>query len=490
MKEQEEQHLLKGEEETTTSCVQCFKFTSKKIQNFIDWIPLIAFYVLQGSVPFQTCCLIPTMCGLGTILFTFIRSRIDTQVVFPKVMDVSFVIVFLIFTVICSMGGEFLLEIWSNAAMNGSLALIMYISCFLNQPFALPYAIEAGMPKNVATAPIVLYHIRGASMEWAYAIAAMAVVSCVAPLYLCYSSDNGCYSQQDATYSDLNLIFTNAAQYAILVYMLLKFMYFEPKKRQEIENWTFRTSREIQSAYGMPTLYKPSEKGNLKNEVGILSGVDPLNRNLQGAPIGDKFVDEKFQRAIRVIAKSFLHDPMIMKWPEVGAYPIEKRLKACEGIFSKTIRAAAPLNHTAFVDNISYCAAIPCWERGDEHDIFLNPAAMKIMEWDQPLPPVELVLLREKLNSALQGRKHMYISTFATDPVEQGKGYGSLCMRSMLAIADRKKVITSLETMTDKNRKMYEHYGFRVVGSLNVSGCTDPWVAMVRDVPNDDGCEV
>ena len=63
-------------------------------------------------------------------------------------------------------------------------------------------------------------------------------------------------------------------------------------------------------------------------------------------------------------------------------------------------------------------------------------------------------------------------------------------MRSMLAIADRKKVITSLETMTDKNRKMYEHYGFRVVGSLNVSGCTDPWVAMVRDVPNDDGCEV
>ena len=478
--------LTAGEGTTSNTCVQRFKVISKKVQGFFDWLPLIVFYALQGSVSFETNSLIPTLLGLFTVLFTYTRSLVDDEVIFPKVLDVGFVVIFLFFTIICFAGGrsaQYLMEIWSNAVMNGLLALMMYISCLLNMPFILAYAIESGMPKRLATASIILYKINSATMEWVYAVALMTVVSCIAPLYLCHSSDDGCYGKPDITYNNLNMIFTNLTQYVILAYMIWKSFYLEPKKRQEVETWTFRGSDEILATYGILTS-NTTGKIQSKHELDTLTGVNPLVPGHLGAPVTNKSVDEKLKRASLVIAKAFLHDPMIMKWPQVGSYSTEKRLKACEDIFWAMIRVATPLNHTAFIDDTSYCVAIPCWIRGDEHDLYLNPFALKTIEWNEPPPPLELAILREKLNAALQGRKHIHIALFATDPSNAGKGYGSKCMRAILALADEKNIVTSLETCTTKNRLIYEHYGFSVVGSMNVEGFSDPWVAMIRDVPN------
>ena len=48
-------------------------------------------------------------------------------------------------------------------------------------------------------------------------------------------------------------------------------------------------------------------------------------------------------------------------------------------------------------------------------------------------------------------------------------------------VADARGVPTQLETMTDKNRAMYERYGFEVVGQISVEGCEDPWYTMIRE---------
>ena len=453
----------------------------------MDWLPLIVFYALQGSVPFTENCLIPTICGFVAILFSYLRNQVDPIVIFPKVLDVGFVVIFLVLTIICYAGGgsaQYLLGIWSNALMNGFLALIMYLSCVVNRPFVLAYAIEAGLPPQYATQPIILYGMKKGTMEWTYAVGLMAIVSCVAPMYLCASNKDGCYGIQNDTYNTLNLIFTNAVQYAILGYMLYKYMYLEPKKRQEGEAWTFRRSEEIQAAYGVPPRKVSTGKGKTKVDVELLTGVNPLIRDQWGAPLTDKLIEEKLKRASIVIARAFLDDPMIMKWPQIGTYPAEKRLKACERLFGMIIRAGSVYNHTYFIDNGSYCVGIPCWEKGNEHDIYFGPHVTRLLKWDLPFPPVELAMIREMTNAALQGRKHLHITLFSTDPSKQGKGYGSACMRMMLDVADKKGVVTSLETMTNKNRKIYEHYGFRVVGSLDVEGCTDPWYSMIRDIQN------
>ena len=56
-------------------------------------------------------------------------------------------------------------------------------------------------------------------------------------------------------------------------------------------------------------------------------------------------------------------------------------------------------------------------------------------------------------------------------------------MERVLAVADKKGMPVSLETMTESNRRHYEHYGFDVVGDqIWVEGCVDPWVSMVRRV--------
>ena len=35
--------------------------------------------------------------------------------------------------------------------------------------------------------------------------------------------------------------------------------------------------------------------------------------------------------------------------------------------------------------------------------------------------------------------------------------------------------------MTEKNRRWYERNDFKVVGSVEVQGCADPWVTMLRE---------
>jgi GNAT superfamily N-acetyltransferase len=75
----------------------------------------------------------------------------------------------------------------------------------------------------------------------------------------------------------------------------------------------------------------------------------------------------------------------------------------------------------------------------------------------------------------------MYVFVLGADPAQQGQGYGGAALRQALKVADSRGIPTVLETMTAKNKSMYENYGFAVVGEVRVEGCEDPWVSMVRE---------
>ncbi len=73
-----------------------------------------------------------------------------------------------------------------------------------------------------------------------------------------------------------------------------------------------------------------------------------------------------------------------------------------------------------------------------------------------------------------------YLYSFAVDPNYQGKGYGSMLLKPMLAYLDRVGHDCYLETLKDTNVDLYEHYGFELMESTPVPGTDMMLYAMLR----------
>jgi ribosomal protein S18 acetylase RimI-like enzyme len=75
---------------------------------------------------------------------------------------------------------------------------------------------------------------------------------------------------------------------------------------------------------------------------------------------------------------------------------------------------------------------------------------------------------------------HWYLQAIATDPDQQGKGFGGLIMRHQLATVDASGLPAYLESSKEKNIPIYASFGFRVTEEIKVpSGPT--LYAMWRD---------
>jgi len=69
----------------------------------------------------------------------------------------------------------------------------------------------------------------------------------------------------------------------------------------------------------------------------------------------------------------------------------------------------------------------------------------------------------------LKGR-YYYLDVLAVRPGLQGKGYGGTLLRHLLAVATGEHAPCFLETFTEGNVAMYEHFGFRVVETSRIPG--------------------
>lgn len=69
-----------------------------------------------------------------------------------------------------------------------------------------------------------------------------------------------------------------------------------------------------------------------------------------------------------------------------------------------------------------------------------------------------------KLHNAHQAEANVYVAVAAVDPTAQGKGIGGRLMRAASAIADDEGLPCYLETTGSRNPRIYERYGYTVVG--------------------------
>ena len=76
---------------------------------------------------------------------------------------------------------------------------------------------------------------------------------------------------------------------------------------------------------------------------------------------------------------------------------------------------------------------------------------------------------------------HWFLGPIGVDPMRQGEGFASKLMRPMLDRADAEGLPVFLDTNTEENIALYEHFGFRVKERADMPEA-DIWnVAMLRE---------
>lgn len=78
---------------------------------------------------------------------------------------------------------------------------------------------------------------------------------------------------------------------------------------------------------------------------------------------------------------------------------------------------------------------------------------------------------------------HWYLPVTGVDPYLQGKGLGSALLQHALAICDLQELPAYLEASTERNRQLYERFGFVEIGSIQVGSSPRVWAMMREPVP-------
>lgn len=83
------------------------------------------------------------------------------------------------------------------------------------------------------------------------------------------------------------------------------------------------------------------------------------------------------------------------------------------------------------------------------------------------------------MKKRLQGDKCWYLNNLATRPEWQGRGLASRLVSPFLDMCDRTSSSAFLETHIEKNVIMYEHFGFRIIGTGIIPGTNIKHYAMM-----------
>lgn len=175
------------------------------------------------------------------------------------------------------------------------------------------------------------------------------------------------------------------------------------------------------------------------------------------------------------LARAFYTDPVFSFFlPDNST-----RLKKLESVMAILFKLGEP-HHACFTTE-NY-ESITLWRPPNEWDVsfwayIVNGPAL-IAAFGTGLPRVLGTMdMMEKSHPHVP---HWYLQTIGTDPKFQGKGYGGVIMRHTLATADAAHMPCYLESSKDTNIPIYQSFGFKVTGEMQVPGGPKIW-PMWRD---------
>ena len=68
----------------------------------------------------------------------------------------------------------------------------------------------------------------------------------------------------------------------------------------------------------------------------------------------------------------------------------------------------------------------------------------------------------------MRGKSYIYLQVIGVAPTLQGQGYGGKLLRALFEQSEQAGVALYLETETEDNVRMYEHFGFRVIQEITL----------------------
>jgi ribosomal protein S18 acetylase RimI-like enzyme len=85
----------------------------------------------------------------------------------------------------------------------------------------------------------------------------------------------------------------------------------------------------------------------------------------------------------------------------------------------------------------------------------------------------------EQMGDFHPAEPHWYLPLIGTDPMQQGKGLGSVLLRHAVSLCDLDNKPAYLESSNPKNIPLYQRFGFEVIGEIQV-GSSPPLFPMLR----------
>lgn len=86
----------------------------------------------------------------------------------------------------------------------------------------------------------------------------------------------------------------------------------------------------------------------------------------------------------------------------------------------------------------------------------------------------------EKMDAFHPREAHWHLPLIGVAPAHQGKGIGAALLRPVLNRCDSQKLLAYLEATSPRNVSLYERYGFKALGNIQVAD-SPPVVPMLRE---------
>ncbi|UKY54653.1 GNAT family N-acetyltransferase [Streptomyces inhibens] len=165
----------------------------------------------------------------------------------------------------------------------------------------------------------------------------------------------------------------------------------------------------------------------------------------------------------RTLARAFDDDPM-MRW----FFPDDTTREAGLGRYFTTIFARQYVHH-GVCEHTEAAAAF--WVPPGAQDKAV-PDAETIQELAEILGDRAPLFQQAAAAAAGHGPQepHWYLAVVGADPAAQGQGHGAALLRSGLAKADAAGLPAYLESSKPSNLPFYEHFGFTVLGEVQLPG--------------------
>ncbi|MFX1378718.1 MAG: GNAT family N-acetyltransferase [Promethearchaeota archaeon] len=204
-----------------------------------------------------------------------------------------------------------------------------------------------------------------------------------------------------------------------------------------------------------------------------------------------KINEDQIEVASGVLSRAFQDDPLF-----IYLYPnsLERKKNCfihCEHLILLGILSGEVYITSSKIEGVSvwHPSGIPNVVIGSQSkDIIRKLRKIRRELFSDPISTEKYSTFNEIINSFQNVNvnfPHWYLSFIGVDPINQGKGYGNMLLKTKLAEIDGQNLDCFLHTENEKNIQIYKHFGFEIVAKLTIPNSELNAWAMVRKKKGD-----